>query len=86
MKARAKADPLYLTYLTVQNLIQSTGRGMRFHDDLCENFIVDDHIARLLATNRDQFLSWWMKLYHRANTIPDPPKALENGRGLGEGY
>jgi Rad3-related DNA helicase len=86
MKARAKADPLYLTYLTVQNLIQSTGRGMRYHDDQCENFIVDDHIARLLATSRDQFLSWWMKLYHRANTIPDPPKALENGHGLGGGY
>jgi Rad3-related DNA helicase len=86
MKARAKADPLYLTYLTVQNLIQSTGRGMRFHDDQCENFVVDDHIARLLASSRDQFLLWWMKLYRRANTIPDPPKALENGHGLGGGY
>ena len=76
MQARAKADPLYGPYLTVQTLIQSTGRGMRYPEDQCENMLVDDHISWMLASHRDQFTDWWLKLYHRANMIPDPPPAL----------
>lgn len=82
MQARGKADPLYIPYLTVQTLIQSTGRGMRFSSDQCENFIVDDHIARLLASHKGQFPDWWLKLYHRANMLPDPPPRLESNKTI----
>jgi Rad3-related DNA helicase len=77
MQARGKEDPLYIPYLTVQHLIQATGRGMRYAQDRVENFIVDDHIARLLAASRPLFLDWWMKLYHRVDTVPEPPPSLE---------
>jgi len=80
MQARSKADPLYIPYLTAQTLVQATGRGMRYRADQCENFIVDDHIARMMAAHRDQFLDWWLKLYHRRDLIPDPPPVL-NGAG-----
>jgi Rad3-related DNA helicase len=76
MRARANSDPLYIPYLTIQTLIQETGRGMRSTEDQCENFILDDHIARMLAAHRDQFLGWWLKLYQRRNLIPDPPPPL----------
>ncbi len=80
MQARGKADPLYIPYLTIQTLIQATGRGMRYPQDQCENFLIDDHIARLLASHRENFLDWWLKLYHRTDLIPDPPPRL-NGQG-----
>jgi Rad3-related DNA helicase len=83
MQAREKSDPLYIPHLTVQTLQQATGRGMRYEADQCENFIVDDHVARLLAAHRDLFLDWWLKLYHRRDVIPDPPPPLKNGK---QGY
>lgn len=81
MQARTKSDPMYIPHLTVQTLVQSTGRGMRYPEDQCENFIIDDHIARILAAHRDQFPQWWLKLYHRTNTIPDPPPSLNGKKG-----
>jgi len=80
MQARAKSDPLYVVHLAVQALEQATGRAMRYPTDQNESFIVDDHIARLLAAHRDLFLDWWLKLYRRRELIPDPPPAL-NGTG-----
>jgi Rad3-related DNA helicase len=80
IQARSKADPSYIPYLTIQSLIQATGRGMRAIDDQCETFILDDHIARMLAQHKDQFLPWWLKLYHRRDLIPDPPPALNGSK------
>ena len=82
MQARGKADPLYIPYLTVQTLIQATGRGMRFAEDQCESVIFDDHIARLMAVNKNLFLGWWLKLYHRSAMTPDPLPKLK----IVEGY
>lgn len=55
--------------------------GMGAHN----SFILDDHIARLMASNRDLFLDWWLKLYHRSPMLPDPPPKIEGGKVLTSG-
>jgi Rad3-related DNA helicase len=75
MSERCK-DPDYRMYVTMQQLVQMCGRGRRYHDDRCENFILDNKINWLMARGRKfapaSFKVWTQK------TIPHPPPAIES--------
>jgi ATP-dependent DNA helicase DinG len=70
MKARQEQDKLYSGYLMVQDLVQSSGRGMRSATDRCEVFVLDD--SWFWASRRYQgFIPPWF----RARTVEYLPKA-----------
>ncbi len=52
---RARGKEALLNYITMQELIQAMGRGMRSADDTCEHFIVDG-----------VFQTWFKKVRHLA--------------------
>jgi Rad3-related DNA helicase len=79
MRARAKSDKGYLNYLTVLSLIQQTGRGMRAESDMCENFIVDDHIAWFWHAAKAMFPRWFKAAWRSEATVP-PAMAMRRTR------
>lgn len=79
IQARMKRDPEYVPYVTMQRLVQMTGRGMRAADDQCETIVFDSNFGRL----RGQYWDFAPKYFHTAvrtikkgMEIPDPPRRL----------
>lgn len=72
MSIRKELDPEYIPYLTAQQIVQATGRGMRSKDDWCETFIVDDHMEWFIRKHRRLFPAWFMQAYESVSTIPKP--------------
>jgi len=58
-KARAERDPGYLTYATMQEIVQMCGRGMRFPMDRCETFVVDDDFDWFYKMARASAPDWF---------------------------
>ena len=73
---RVRRDKGLMSYLTMQNLVQACGRGMRSAEDHCENFIVDDSIEWWLKQNRALAPGWFLESYKAIRTIPKPPLAF----------
>ena len=71
--ARCKEDKTYSSYIAMQELIQSCGRGMRSSDDFCETLIIDDNIGWFMKRNSDFAPRWFKQSMSRSNTVPDPP-------------
>ena len=76
MQARLKEDPEYGPYLTMQIMVQTSGRGMRSEGDQHETFIVDDHIRWFLPKHRNQAPKWWLDAVVWKKVIPSPPESL----------
>lgn len=72
MSVRKEQDPEYIPYLTAQQIVQMTGRGMRSAEDWCETFIVDDHIEWFVRKYRSLFPSWFLQAYESVSVIPAP--------------
>ena len=72
MKARTKADPDYMPYLTMQSLVQMAGRGMRSELDACEVVCVDDNIKWVLKSYRSFAPQWFLDSVRFDSTIPVP--------------
>lgn len=73
---RAEKDPEYVYHLLCQDLVQACGRGMRHEHDRCENLIIDNHIVWVRRQCQRHFPRWFLDLYRRSDTIPDPPPKL----------
>ena len=70
MKARIKKDPDYSSYLAMQSLVQSSGRGGRATDDWCETFIIDDNAKWFLWKFKHFAPDWFMRAYTRLQFVP----------------
>lgn len=76
LKARTADDSEYPYYLAIQKMVQVFGRGMRAHDDRCENFIPDDHVEWFIPRYGHLAPKSFKQFYQRADVLPQPPAKL----------
>jgi len=76
LKARSKADKDYTSYITMQQLIQACGRGVRTKDDWCETFIIDDNIQWFIDHYSHLSVAWFKGAYQKKITIPKPERRV----------
>jgi Rad3-related DNA helicase len=76
MKARISQIPKYRESLTMQQIVQAAGRGMRAEDDQCETFIIDTHANWFLNRACDFAPRDFLDSVSFERSIPAPPKAL----------
>ena len=50
----------------VRDLIQASGRGMRYEDDSCEIYILDKLFDEVYRKHRKLFPKWWRDALKRA--------------------
>ena len=51
---------------TIREMIQSSGRGMRYEDDSCEIYILDSLFDDVYKRNRKLFPKWWRAALRKA--------------------
>lgn len=78
LKARTAADKEYPHYLAMQSLVQAFGRGMRYAEDQCENFICDDHVEWFLPKHGHLAPRSFRSFFRRVERLPQPPPALSS--------
>jgi len=76
IKARVEMDPEYLYHLTMRDLVQSVGRGMRDPLDWCETLVIDNHFKWFMAKYRHLAPQWFVQAVVYAQTIPKPLGSL----------
>jgi len=77
MKARdKKSNKNYGKGLTMQDLIQICGRGMRLFVDRCEVFIVDGNLLWFLYSNKRLASRWFVKAVTKIQRLPKRPEKL----------
>lgn len=82
-QAKQADDKEYGPYQAIQKMVQTFGRGMRYAEDQCENFIFDDHAGQW-------FLRRWGYLapksflarYRPVASLPPPPPRLMPRRAM----
>lgn len=83
VKARMQRDKEYVSYLTLQAIVQFSGRGMRVEDDQFETLIVDGNFGWLRARNWSFAPNW----FHAAvrtlgedapSPVPPPRLTIDN--------
>ena len=72
MRARKEKDPEYMAYLTMQGLVQMSGRGMRSEDDWCEVFVIDDSLGWFMKGHGEFAPQWFREAIKWVNVIPEP--------------
>jgi Rad3-related DNA helicase len=76
-KAKQERNRDWAGYQAAQTMVQSSGRGMRAEDDLCETFIVDGNFSWWYRKNKQWTPKWWQAAV-RSCTIgglpPAPPR------------
>lgn len=76
IKARVKHDPEYSYYITMQQVVQASGRGMRSADDQCEVLILDDNWVWFVKKWGKFAPKWFLDSCSVSRTIPRPPAPL----------
>lgn len=76
LKARTAADKEYPMYLAMQSMVQAFGRGMRYAEDQCENFICDDHVEWFVPHYGHLAPRSFRTFFSRVERLPQPPPAL----------
>ena len=80
-KARAKSDPEFAGFDTMQTIVQEAGRGSRSEDDWCEVLVLDDHWGWFWHKNGKYAPRWfWERLKRKTDMVPPP---LQGARGAG---
>lgn len=69
-KARRKSDKEWSNYCTSLNLIQTSGRGMRAEDDMCEIFVIDDHWV--WYRRAVEWPKWFREAWKQSVVAPPP--------------
>lgn len=72
MKARAGATPRYTDNLTMQTIVQTSGRINREDSDWGETFIVDNHAEWFLPKNSDLAPAWFNDALRFVRRVPEP--------------
>jgi Rad3-related DNA helicase len=65
--------------MAAQELVQSSGRGMRAEDDHCETLIVDGNFGWWWKANKKWTPKWWQGAVRWAelSSLPPPPPKLQ---------
>ena len=71
MKARCEDDKELTSYLAMQELVQSCGRGVRSVDDWCENFIIDDNWVWFKNAAKKFAPAWFLQACSSSITVPN---------------
>lgn len=69
-KAREERDKSYGSYLAMQTMVQSAGRGMRSAEDRFEVLCVDGHLTWFLNKNKTLAPEWFAGSVRRVNKVP----------------
>lgn len=77
LRARTEDDKEYPYYLAMQKMVQTFGRAMRYAQDQCENFIVDDHVEWFLPRYGHLAPKSFHAFFQRVERLPQPPPRLE---------
>jgi Rad3-related DNA helicase len=72
MKARIAATEGYRDHLTMQRVVQASGRAMRAEDDSCETIILDDHARWFLTKHADLAPQWFLDAMIWSTRLPTP--------------
>jgi len=72
VKKRLELDRDYVSYIAMQKLVQTTGRGVRKLHDWCENFIIDDSIDWFMRKNKRFAPKWFRNSVSKKTTLPEP--------------
>lgn len=76
-RARQEADREYAAYIAINKAVQIFGRGMRFKQDQCENFIGDLHWGNWFFRAFGHLApKWFHGFYRQVSVIPPPPPRL----------
>jgi len=70
MALRKKSDPEYPNYIAMQKFVQACGRGVRSQDDVCETFILDDHMFWFFRRFQEFAPDWFYLTTIRYNPTP----------------
>lgn len=76
VKARTADDKEYGAYQAMNKLVQIFGRGMRSQEDLCENFIGDNHCEWFIPRYKHLAPKSFHMFYKTVSVIPPPPARL----------
>lgn len=80
VRVRSKNDKDYVAYVTMQNVVQSYGRGNRDIEDQCETFVVDSNFGWMRARHWDfapRYFHVAVKTLKKDSLPPTPPQRLE---------
>jgi len=79
LKARAKDDDAYMSYLTSLKLVQAAGRGPRGLGDWCETFIIDDSITWFIRRYARFLPNYFIDAIKTLRTVPKPLDPQQEG-------
>jgi Rad3-related DNA helicase len=72
IRARVKSDRFYLDHVTLQELIQMCGRGVRSDRDFCVTYIIDDNFGDWFwPRNRKHAPRWFRAGVRRINSLDE---------------
>ncbi len=77
LQARSEHSEDYTSYLAMQSLVQSYGRGMRAEDDMCEVLCVDDNLKWFIWLHKDFAPRWFLDAYKSWDSLTSVPKPLK---------
>jgi len=77
VKARAEVDKDYRDYVASQSLIQSCGRGMRYPEDRCEMFAIDNLVGISIWRKKQFYPEWFRKQVRRVQEMPRCPAKMK---------
>ena len=66
-------DPELISYMVMQQLIQTAGRGVRSKEDWCETFILDNNVTWFIRQEKKLALEWFIEAFTINRMIPKPP-------------
>lgn len=74
-KVKSERNKEWAGYMAAQQMVQSSGRGMRAEDDQCETFICDGNFGWWYRQNKKYTPGWWQEAVQwcRAGVIPEAP-------------
>lgn len=80
-KVRSERNKEWAGYMAAQQIVQSSGRGMRAEDDQCETFVVDGNFGWWYRANRRFTPKWWQRAvgWCEIGKLPPPPPKLQRG-------
>lgn len=81
-KVKADRNRDWAGYTAAQTLVQSSGRGMRAEDDICETIIVDGSFSWWWKANRKFTPKWWQEAVEWCDIghLPDPLPKLQRSK------
>jgi len=73
---KSRQDKDYIHWITMQNLVQSVGRGVRTETDRCTTYILDDVVEKWFENYSDFAPNWFAKRIKRIGDLPKERRSI----------